>query len=83
MVAAYSIMDDIIDDRIDRRRHKEYLAGMGNYTAPRYRNNYHGTNRYGVTSNQSPIQQSLTRSRNNNLKGSGQSFRNRGPSKGK
>lgn len=81
--AAYSIMDDIIDDRIDRRRHKEYLAGMGNYTAPRYRNNYHGTNRYGVTSNQSPIQQSLTRSRNNNLKGSGQSFRNRGPSKGK
>ena len=81
--AAYSIMSDLTKDRIDRRRHERYLASMHGYIPPSSRGNYRGTNRYGVTSHQSPIQSSLTRSRNSNLKGSGQSFRNRGPSSGK
>lgn len=80
---AYSIIDDIVDDRIDRRRHERYMSSMRNYTPPRERKDHSWTNSYGVTSNKSPIQQSLTRSRSSNLRGSGESFRNRGPGKGK
>jgi len=80
---AYSIIDDIVDDRIDRRRHERYMANMRNYVPPKERRSHSWTNHYGVTSNQSPIQKSLTRSRNSNLRGSGESFRNRGPGKGK
>lgn len=81
--AAYSIIDDIVDDRIDRRRHERYMANMRNYVPPKERRDHTWTNYYGVTSNKSPIQTSLTRSRNSNLRGSGESFRNRGPGKGK
>lgn len=81
--AAYSIFDDIIDDRIDRRRHQRYMANMNGYVPPRHRNNYTGTNAYGVTSGKSSFQQSLTRSRSQGVRGSGESFRNRGPGKGK
>ena len=80
---AYSIIDDIVDDRIDRRRHERYMTSMRNYVPPKERRGHSWTNSYGVTSNKSPIQKSLTRSRNSNLRGSGESFRNRGPGKGK
>ncbi len=80
---AYSIIDDIVDDRIDRRRHERYMTSMRNYVPPKERRGHSWTNTYGVTSNKSPIQTSLTRSRNSNLRGSGESFRNRGPGKGK
>lgn len=82
-LAAYAIMDDIIDDRIDRRRHERYMASMNSYVPPRQRQGYSATNRFGVTRYDSPIQQSLTRSRKSNLKGAGASFRNRGSSSGK
>lgn len=81
--AAYSIMDDIIDDRIDRRRHERYMASMNTYVPPRQRRGYSSTNAFGVTSANSPIQKSLFKSKNSNLRGAGASFRNRGSSSGK
>ena len=79
----YSIFDDLTDDAYDRRRHREYMASMGNYIPPARRSNHSWTNSYGVTSMSSPMQSSITKAKNTGVKGAGASYRNRGPGKGK
>lgn len=81
--AAYSIIDDITDNRIDRRRHERYMSSMNSYVPPHKRSGYSYTNSYGVTSKTSPFKTSVSRSKGSTLKGAGSSFRNRGPSSGK
>jgi hypothetical protein len=85
MFSSFDLDIDGRKRRYSRSDYERYRGRQATYVPPRARNNYTGTNAYGITSTNSPISKSLSQGRqgNNSVRGAGLSSRNQGPSRGK